>query len=645
VSQRIARVVLDSPLPQLDRLFDYAIPEPLDATIGPGVRVRVPVRAAGRVMDGWVVEIAAESEFEGRLADVEAVVSPVPVLSSEVWTLARRVADRAVGVAADVLRLAIPKRQARVEQAWLQRAPEPLRLAPLAQGPASAPPLEPAVPLASAASSPHDRATDSRIPERAGGESKGAPPALTPYPPHLLEAVTAGARLVVQAVPEPGAWTMTLAELVAPVLAAGRTAIVAAPDGVALDRIEHAMREALGDDRVVRVDADQPAAARYRAFLTAGSRTGIVVVGTRSVVYAPAHHLGLIALWDDGDPAYQEPLAPGVHARDAALIRQELSGCALVLLAHSPSAEAQRLVELGWCERIAFSSRPLPKVIPTALQTGGDRIATQARIPSSAWRAAADAVQAGPVLVQVARPGSDSPSGSTRTASELGKAFPRARIVVSHGGARIAELGPEPALVIATRGAEPQVSSGYRAVLLLDGERMLARESMRVAEDALRTWSNAIALAAPGAPVYLVGVGGAIATALGQWRQADLISAELAERQALRLPPAVRTATLVGTTAAVEAAIEAAGVDGADVIGPTPDDEGLVRTVIRFDYRRGSEIAEALRTEVLRHASGRRSAAKQHPPRAVGLRVRMDDPEPFVGERPQSGRRAGRMDG
>lgn len=605
MSQSIARVVLDSPLPQLDRLFDYAVPEALAASVAPGVRVRVPVRAARRVMDGWVVELAGESEFEGRLAELDAVVSPVPVLQPEVWALARRVADRAVGVAADVLRLAIPKRQARVEQAWLQQAPTASTVAD------AAPP---------------------RSREIAG------------YSDRLPGAIAAGRRLVVQAVPEPGAWSETLAELAAPVIAAGRTAILAAPDRDDLDRLESVLRGALGAERVVRVDAEQPPAARYRAFLTAGARAGVAIIGTRSVVYAPARDLGLIALWDDGDPAYQEPLAPGVHARDAALVRQELSGCALVLLAHSPSAEAERLVEIGWCERIAFSRRRLPKVIPTALQTGGDRLAEQARIPPSAWRAAADALAAGPVLVQVARPGADAPLGSARTAADLGRAFPRARVVVSHGGAQIAEVTGEPALVVATRGAEPHAPGGYRAVLLLDGERMLARESMRVVEDALRTWSNAIALAAPGAPVYLVGVGGAVATALGQWRQVDVVAAELAQRQEVRLPPAVRTATLIGTPTAVDAAVAAAGIPVEDVIGPIAEEDGLVRTVVRFDYRRGAEVAAALRTEVVRHASGRRSAAKEHPPRGVGLRVRMDDPEPFVGERPQAGRRAGTMD-
>src|SRR5690606_36068170 len=42
-----------------------------------------------------------------------------PVLTPQVYALARRVADRAAGGASDILRLAVPKRQVRVEKAWL----------------------------------------------------------------------------------------------------------------------------------------------------------------------------------------------------------------------------------------------------------------------------------------------------------------------------------------------------------------------------------------------------------------------------------------------------------------------------------------------------------------------------------------------
>ena len=69
----IARVMVDSPLPQLDRLFDYGIPAHLAAQAVAGVRVRVPLRSAGRVADGYIVEVVDSADFSGALSDLESV--------------------------------------------------------------------------------------------------------------------------------------------------------------------------------------------------------------------------------------------------------------------------------------------------------------------------------------------------------------------------------------------------------------------------------------------------------------------------------------------------------------------------------------------------------------------------------------------
>ncbi|GAA3099195.1 hypothetical protein GCM10010464_73370 [Pseudonocardia yunnanensis] len=109
----VARVAVDVALAHLDRPFDYCVPEHLDSVAVPGVRLRV--RFAGRLVDGFLLERVAESAHTGKLAWVEKVVSPEPVLSPEVAALCRTVADRYAGVFADVLRLAVPPRHARVE--------------------------------------------------------------------------------------------------------------------------------------------------------------------------------------------------------------------------------------------------------------------------------------------------------------------------------------------------------------------------------------------------------------------------------------------------------------------------------------------------------------------------------------------------
>ncbi|MCX0272306.1 primosomal protein N' [Nocardia zapadnayensis] len=97
----------------LDRDFDYLVPPELADIARPGVRVRV--RFAGRLVDGYLLSRHAESDHPGKLVRLERVVSAEQVLTPEILRLATTVAARCAGTRADVLRLAIPPRHARVE--------------------------------------------------------------------------------------------------------------------------------------------------------------------------------------------------------------------------------------------------------------------------------------------------------------------------------------------------------------------------------------------------------------------------------------------------------------------------------------------------------------------------------------------------
>src|SRR5213078_666793 len=109
--------------------FDYLVPVSAAETAVPGARVRV--RFAGQLVDGYLLERADASAHAGRLAYLDRVVSAEPVLRPEVLALARAIADRYAGTLADVLRLAVPPRHARAEQA----AEPPADTGPPAQAP------------------------------------------------------------------------------------------------------------------------------------------------------------------------------------------------------------------------------------------------------------------------------------------------------------------------------------------------------------------------------------------------------------------------------------------------------------------------------------------------------------------------------
>ncbi|WP_433716589.1 hypothetical protein ACQP2U_26345 [Nocardia sp. CA-084685] len=119
----IARVLpLLSPA-HLDRDFDYLVPPELDEIAQPGVRVRV--RFAGRLVDGYLLARLSQSDHTGKLVKLERVVSAERVLTPEILRLATAVAARYAGTRADVLRLAIPPRHARTENGGSKKVVEP----------------------------------------------------------------------------------------------------------------------------------------------------------------------------------------------------------------------------------------------------------------------------------------------------------------------------------------------------------------------------------------------------------------------------------------------------------------------------------------------------------------------------------------
>ncbi|GAB4002680.1 hypothetical protein GCM10029992_41590 [Glycomyces albus] len=267
----IAAVCIDQPLPQLDRLFDYRIPEDLRDHVGPGCRVKV--RFGSRKIGGYVVAVKHTSDFDGKLLWLSELVSPETVLTDEIARLTRAVADRYAGTLADVLRLAVPERRKRVEDE-----------APGEALPVAAP-------------------TDTHWNRYIAGEA-------------FLRALRAGKapKTVWSALPGEH-WPRRLAEAAATTAANGRGAVLVVPDQADLDRLDAALTDVLGPDRHVTLSAQLGPTKRYRAFLRAARGTVRIVAGTRAAAFAPVANLGLVAIWDDGDASHVERRAPYPHAR------------------------------------------------------------------------------------------------------------------------------------------------------------------------------------------------------------------------------------------------------------------------------------------------------------------------------------------
>jgi len=630
----VATVAVDVGLAHLDRPFDYLVPASMDQAARPGVRVRV--RFAGRLVAGFVLERTQASEHAGTLARLDRVVSPEPVLSSQVAALARAVADRYAGTMADVLRLAVPPRHARVEAEVLTPAPT-------------------GAPGAAAATPAPDPGLWSRY---------GAGPA-------FLRAVASGGApaAVWTALPGPS-WPAEIADAVLAATAAGRGALVVVPDHRDVDRVATALTAAAvaagrSLDPVV-LTAELGPAERYRRWLAVSRGQARAVIGTRAAMFAPVRALGLVVVWDDGDDLHAEPHAPYPHVREVLALRAEQENAALLVGALARTAEAELLVRSGRAHPVQASKDQLRRCAPAVRAAGDDAelardpAARSARLPTLAWEAVRRGLSTGPVLVQVPRRGylpslscvqCRAPArcvtcagplalawqrgqascrwcgrsagqwrcpqcdgarfravvvGAARTAEELGRAFPGVAVRTSGRDGVLASVGSQPALVVATPGAEPVADGGYAAALLLDGWALLARPDLRAGEEALRRWLAAAALVRParegGAVVVAAEVTATAVQALLRWDPAGAAQRELDERTRLRLSPAVRMASLVGPPAAVADLLALMHLPGsAQVLGPAPleaagrEGEPVVRALVRVPLAVGPDLTAALK--------------------------------------------------
>jgi primosomal protein N' (replication factor Y) len=617
----IARVVVDSPLPHLDRPFDYDVPAAMADDLRIGCRVKV--RFAGRMLGAFVLDLVDESEHDGKLAPIAKMVSSEVVLTPAVASLCRAVADRWAGTLSDVLRLAIPPRQARVEAHPASQA----------------------------------QRADSPQPD----ESLWLP---WPGGTQFLEALAAGQapRACWSALPahDPAE---AVAHAVLAVLASGRGAIVCVPDNRDIDHWDAVFGHVLGPDQHVVLTAAQKPAARYRSFLAAARGEVSVVLGTRAAGFAPVANLGLVAMFDDGDDLFAEPRAPYPHAREVLLIRALQEKTAVLLGAYARSVEAQALVERGWCSDLTAEPVTRRRVWPTLDVSDGDAGAP-ARLPQAVFKAIRATV--GPVLVQVPRRGyrtslacqqcrtparcpacggpleqagaedvlqcrwcEQRPAGwacaacggrevraptigHLRTAEEYAAAFPDRTVLTSGGSAVLDEVESGGTLVLATPGAEPRVAGGYELVVLMDTWLMLARDDIRVVEEAHRRWFNALAMARETATAVAVGDPGSL-QALVRADPVGFARRELDERAATHLPPSGRLAVIDGEPDVVEGWASRDWTAHTEVLGPIELDEDA-RLVLRAPLREGAELARRLH-----EAQAERSADKLPP-----VRVRID---------------------
>ncbi|MCU4297948.1 primosomal protein N' [Brevibacterium permense] len=657
-TEPVARVLIDHPVPHLARTFDYAVPEKLAEAALPGVRVRV--KFAGKLRDGYLLERVETSDHFGPLATIQRISGPIQVLSADLLALSEAVARRYGGTLADVLRLAIPPRHARGEKAVLK--------AEKAGDPAAQTAADPAT-------GPNDGPADDPQLLRRLGEwvlTAGTEPTAddaSESPRRRALACTPG--------PTPGlSWIRAGLDAARASLEAGRSVLWLVPDHRELAVLHSTLTQA-GIAEVSVLSADQSPELRWQAWLRGLLGHTRITIGTRAAAFAPVADLGLIICTDDANLNYLDQHAPYPHAREVCLLRSTIEDTELLFVSTDRSAEVQRLVEIGWLADFTPVGPARRHAAPVVFVPDEDRdpFAWQ-RIPSRAWQIMRTALRPrprdggvpGPVLVQVPRSGyypvfacarcqevarcpqcqatlttqsevgpfacrscgfhSETFSclrchsnrvrsivrGRARTVEELARALPDIEIVESGGDHISTALDETPRLVVATTGAEPYVLGGYAAAILLDS--LWPGPWMRSIDESVARRLRAASLVRSrddGGVVYLGDEDELIRQTLTAFDPTTFMSRQLSDRKALGFPPYRRILELTGAGADIDEVLEQIG-EVEELL--REDAEDGQRSVSAYPFSAGDRVGTRA-AEII----ASRSAKKQRQ-----VRVRIDDP-------------------
>ncbi|CAN2201804.1 PriA Primosomal protein N' (replication factor Y) - superfamily II helicase [Candidatus Nanopelagicaceae bacterium] len=408
------------------------------------------------------------------------------------------------------------------------------------------------------------------------------------------------------------------------------------------------------------LDSQLSKAEYFKNFLEVRLGQKLIVIGTRSSIFAPVANLRSIIVFNEGSENLYERRSPGWNVRDIALIRRRQESLDLYFVGYSPSSEVSRFIDENWVE--FKKSRSKLKVFTYQTMHGE-------LLPSRALTVVKRSLQDGPVLFIVPRKGyaqaircaqcrtisrcecggahvktgHNSPitcshcskiypqwqciwcnhlipslqsRGIERHSHEIGILLPGVPLHVSSADHRIEDVVSSGA-VIATPGMAPATIDGYSAVIILEGNRFLDQPDMRANERVREMYFAHAALAKIGAPVVLIqDEGHSISTAVSTWNPDIAIQRDLEERKSLSLPPYSRIAHLTMDSADItrlKSALLASRDEGrlpasTKILGPIPAGE-KASLILSVDISQGESLISTVH-EFMR----RRSASKKELP-------------------------------
>ncbi|MCA1809694.1 MAG: primosomal protein N' [Kiritimatiellia bacterium] len=373
---RIAKVVVEI---SLGREFDYLIPPRLQQALQLGSRVQVPFRHA--TTRGYVVGFADRSAH-AQLKEIGDIIGARPLLSPTMLKLARWMSEYYCSTVEQAIRTVLPcaiRRSGARHRELLfvaagKAAEDKTQLAALAgQQPRHAELLEllravPPQPMAEFMRRNHVsagllRGLEKRqlviIRRQAADRNPMEHLHILPTSPlQLFPEQAQSLALVRQAINQSKPTVVLLhgvtgsgktevyLQAIQDVLNQGRGAVMLVPEISLTPQTVERFHSRFGDAIAV-LHSHLSDGERHDEWHRIHDGRARIAIGARSALFAPVADLGLIIVDEEHEPSYKQSEAPRYNARDVAVMRGHMEGCAVVLGSATPALESIHNVQRG----------------------------------------------------------------------------------------------------------------------------------------------------------------------------------------------------------------------------------------------------------------------------------------------------------
>ena len=376
-----ADVIIDIRQEKLDKIFQYRIPEELEAKLQPGMEVIVPFGKGNREIKGYVTGICETCDYDlSKVKNITAISESGVEIEAKLIALAAWMRENYGGTMIQALKTVLPikqKENARVKKRLRllldketgtrqlhyyleknQKARARLMAAllddPLLEYELVTKKLNITMPVIRALEEQGVLSVESEQVFRNPVKGEKQEEQRIVYTAEQQAAVDRfqsdymnGIRqtYLIHGVTGSGK-TEVYMEMIRTIVEQGKQAIVLIPEIALTYQTVMRFYRKFGD-RVSIMNSRLSAGERYDQMMRARDGKVDVMIGPRSALFTPFPALGLIVIDEEHEPTYKSEQTPRYHARETAIKRAQMEGASVVLGSATPSMEAMYRAEKG----------------------------------------------------------------------------------------------------------------------------------------------------------------------------------------------------------------------------------------------------------------------------------------------------------